>query len=138
MSGTRALLIALVVTAAGVTGFTAPAAADARMSYYCNDEGMWSPVAWIPIHRSATVWSADCHMGVGANSNAVRALQRTLQYCYRIALTIDGDFGGNTRKALMRAQAVEGIPADGEYGPQTRRAIKHYPVKTSGDCNRVP
>lgn len=137
MSRTRALLLALTVTAAGITGLAAPATADTRASYYCNDEGQWSTTAWIPIYRSPTVWSAECSMGVGAHSNAVRALQRTLNYCYNLGLVVDGDFGSMTHKALMEVQAREGIPADGEYGPQTRRAIKHYPIKGKY-CNRVP
>ncbi|WP_137993623.1 peptidoglycan-binding domain-containing protein [Streptomyces vilmorinianum] len=64
-------------------------------------------------------------------------LQETLNMCYGEKLVVDRDFGPATRAALIRAQPKAGTPADGEYGPNTRKAIKHKPVSGS-TCVRVP
>lgn len=59
--------------------------------------------------------------------NAVRALQASLKYCNRErGVTIDGWFGPETRKALIRVQGAKGISTDGWYGNETRDAISHW------------
>jgi hypothetical protein len=65
----------------------------------------------------------DCTMGRGSQSNAVRALQYNLNFCYDAGLTVDGEFGSRTERALKAAQRKDGTDDDGVYGPNTRRAM---------------
>jgi Putative peptidoglycan binding domain len=55
--------------------------------------------------------------------NSVITLQRTLNYCYRTSLVVDGIYGPKTRAAVMRVQKLHRITVDGVYGPQTRSAM---------------
>jgi murein L,D-transpeptidase YcbB/YkuD len=56
-------------------------------------------------------------------NSPVMTLQRTLNYCYRTKLVIDGIYGPLTRAAVMRVQRLHRITVDGVYGPQTRSAM---------------
>jgi hypothetical protein len=71
----------------------------------------------------ASTGSLDCVMGQGAVSSGVRVLQYTLNQCYFENLEEDGNFGAQTRSALIRAQDEAGATPDGVYGPETRRKI---------------
>lgn len=85
-------------------------------------------LVYIPSTGS-TEASTTCNMGQGAQSNAVKTLQRSLHNCYYENLSIDGIFGPSTKAALKRAQAAEeldGSQVDGVYGPVTRDHIEHY------------
>jgi murein L,D-transpeptidase YcbB/YkuD len=60
-------------------------------------------------------------------------LQLTLNQCYGQSLTLDGDYGAKTAKAVKAAQAgVPGLAHDGVYGPRTRSALKWYTQHTTG------
>jgi peptidoglycan hydrolase-like protein with peptidoglycan-binding domain len=73
----------------------------------------------------STASSTTCYMAQGANSNAVKRLQTTLNRCYGQSLVVDGDFGSRTKAALKVAQGWNWLlTADGEYGPKTRDGIK--------------
>ncbi|CRK56501.1 hypothetical protein [Alloactinosynnema sp. L-07] len=63
----------------------------------------------------------------GDNNNAVRALQYQLNVKRNAGLTVDGDFGGGTRAAVVSFQQHAGIEANGIVGPITwRNLIWHY------------
>ena len=101
----------------------------------CNGVRNWFSAAvpdWTP---SGTV---DCNMVRGTNSEAVRQLQRSMNICYHEQLKEDGDFGGLTQQALIRTQRTAGTPADGQYGPNTRKAMRHESNEVPRTCTRVP
>jgi cell wall-associated NlpC family hydrolase len=53
----------------------------------------------------------------GTTGDEVRAVQRAL------GITADGDFGPNTRRAVLDFQARSGLVVDGIVGPATKRAL---------------
>ena len=53
----------------------------------------------------------------GNTGDDVRAVQRAL------GITADGDFGPNTRRAVLDFQARSGLVVDGIVGPATKRAL---------------
>lgn len=91
--------------------------------------------AWVPMHRASN--SVTCYMARGAHSPAVQKLQHSMNLCYGENLDEDSDFGQLTEAALKRTQSKAGTTADGEYGPNTRKAMKHQPIN-GGACIRVP
>jgi peptidoglycan hydrolase-like protein with peptidoglycan-binding domain len=91
--------------------------------------------AWVPEYLPTN--TVNCFMGQGDSGAGVQKLQHTMNLCYGEHLVEDGSFGPLTRAALIRTQQKSGTPADGEYGPNTRRAIRHQPIN-GGPCIRVP
>ena len=77
-------------------------------------------------------------MGIGADSNAVGTLQRTMNVCYGEHLTVDNYFGPATQAALKRTQTKARTVADGVYGPNTRKAMLHQSDEVPNKCVRVP
>ncbi|WP_406069248.1 peptidoglycan-binding protein [Micromonospora sp. NBC_01638] len=68
-----------------------------------------------------------CYLKYGNSNSAVKVLQEALNNCYSQSLRLDGQYGTNTRNAVLYAQrqindtwAWANIAEDGEYGPQTR------------------
>ncbi|MEV4343614.1 peptidoglycan-binding domain-containing protein [Actinoplanes sp. NPDC049596] len=134
---------------AGIGGFqlvaAGPASADPLVSILANPVCTKSVTYQGALVPAASNGSVNCGMVRGANSDGVRRLQDTLNDCYKSALqavdvyplTIDGDFGGNTEKALKKVQSVAGTGADGMYGPLTRKAIKHVDPDYGDPCRRV-
>jgi hypothetical protein len=110
--------------AGGLLVFGAPAAHAALPTCYRTtnlDSGHIGPIE-VPS-AGTTPASTSCLMGRGANSNAVRRLQYTLNVCYGRGLSVDGAFGALTERALKYAQSREGVDNDGVYGPITRDAL---------------
>ena len=68
--------------------------------------------------------STDCTLARYNRGLAVTVLQEALVYCAGQNISIDGDFGTNTRNALLNVQGSAGIYADGLYGPDTRRVMR--------------
>ncbi|HZR43407.1 MAG TPA: peptidoglycan-binding domain-containing protein [Ktedonobacteraceae bacterium] len=64
----------------------------------------------------------NCIDGIGNQGAAVKELQMSLNFCRKEHLTVDGIYGTLTSNAMKRAQQALGVPQDGIYGPQTRRA----------------
>lgn len=62
-------------------------------------------------------------MKLGENSNRVRLLQGILNVLLGCGLSEDGDFGNNTRNAVIRYQQIMGIGADGIVGSQTANTL---------------
>ncbi|MBU2668353.1 peptidoglycan-binding protein [Actinoplanes bogorensis] len=78
---------------------------------------------YVPVTSSK---STNCILAKGNNSGAVTGLQSNLNICYKRNLAIDGDFGQNTKDALIYAQGVMKTDKDGVYGPDTRKKMKMY------------
>lgn len=62
---------------------------------------------------------------VGADGELVESLQRTLNARLKPSpeLGVDGDFGPNTERAVIKFQRQAGVEATGEVGPDTWRAL---------------
>ena len=60
------------------------------------------------------------------DSQAVVALQETLDGCYGQHLATDGDYGPLTQAAVEVAQRAAHVTADGVYGPVTRDHINWW------------
>ncbi len=59
----------------------------------------------------------------GSNGDAVKAVQHLLKNKFGFSLTIDGDFGPNTKSAVISFQNSKGLTADGIVGTQTWLAL---------------
>jgi peptidoglycan hydrolase-like protein with peptidoglycan-binding domain len=104
----------------------------------CNTVTNWASAA-VPSANG----NVNCNMVRGTNSPAVAQLQRSMNVCYlrpagRTLLVVDGDFGGNTRSALIFVQGQAGTAPDGEYGPNTRKAMRHESNEVPNTCVHVP
>ncbi|MFD7702816.1 peptidoglycan-binding protein [Streptomyces caelestis] len=78
--------------------------------------------AWIPYSNTL---GSQCTLRMNDQGGGVRALQRSLRYCYQQNIAVDGSFGPATFTALKNAQAkIGGLAVDGVYGYYTGRAIK--------------
>ena len=77
--------------------------------------------------------SVACDMREGeVDEDAVRAVQEALVTCNGQDLTVDGNFGPETRAALAQVQEQSGLPADGFYDPATRDAMQWPATSASG------
>jgi hypothetical protein len=101
----------------------------------CNGVRNWFNAAVPDVTSSGTV---DCNMVRGDVSGAVAQLQRSMNVCYHEHLVTDGSFGRLTFEALVRTQTTAGTPHDGQYGPNTRKAMRHESNDVPGTCTRVP
>lgn len=134
-----ALISGVVIAQAAVAG-PASAATPTCTKYVTYQSAL------LPAAPSGSV---TCNLARGTNSDAVARLQDTLNDCYASRfestspalwpLVIDGDFGGNTEKALKQVQAAVGIDDDGQYGPITRTHIQHTKAlyNASSPCKYV-
>jgi peptidoglycan hydrolase-like protein with peptidoglycan-binding domain len=91
-----------------------------------------SYVVHVPSAGSQT-GVTNCILKQGNHNEAVTVLQRGLKYCHGDNISIDGDYGPQTRGAVLALQKRAndafgaGIAEDGEYGPQTADWTK-FPV----------
>ena len=76
--------------------------------------------------------SSTCILEQGNSSNAVWALQNTLNSCYSAGLAWDGQFGPATYNALLKVQRAIGVTIDGVYGPNTRDKMRWW--GSQGGC----
>ncbi|NUO55051.1 MAG: peptidoglycan-binding protein [Hamadaea sp.] len=89
---------------------------------------------WVPATWGGDV-SCTLHEGI-LDNQAVSVLQGTLNYCYGMNLTVDGDFGPKTEAALMEVQRLYGLDDDGWYGVYTRDKISHEPYDYQAICRK--
>jgi peptidoglycan hydrolase-like protein with peptidoglycan-binding domain len=80
--------------------------------------------------------SVECGLSEGDDEEAVRALQEALVTCNGQHITVDGEYGPQTREAVARVQEANGLVVDGIYGPTTRDAML-WPASTSGTTTCV-
>lgn len=88
----------------------------------------------LPVHGPiAPFASAACQLAEGGDGGeeAVTLVQAALVACNGQAVTPDGAYGAETRRAVAAVQEAHGIGADGIYGPETR-AVMAWPL-ASGD-----
>jgi peptidoglycan hydrolase-like protein with peptidoglycan-binding domain len=83
--------------------------------------------------------TSRCIMGSGAMGASVSAMQRAIVDCNYLEISVDGDYGPATKKAVERVQRMYGLTDDGWYGPDTRGRMS-WPGynrsndRLSGDC----
>lgn len=146
----RRLIALMAATAIALLGgFVSPSAAQAAASPQCwHYSHLYNYTGWITeVPAVTSEGSTHCYMfrGMGLHNSAVMALQTTLNDCYLSRsgapyplLRVDGDFGGNTQRALKWAQGQSGAAPDGEYGPETRSKLNFTSHRGLGGCARVP
>jgi GH25 family lysozyme M1 (1,4-beta-N-acetylmuramidase) len=65
-----------------------------------------------------------CDLVVGHYGNRVRVLQKALNNALKLNLKVDGQFGSNTRSAVLKFQAsIPGMPITGKGDKATRAAL---------------
>jgi hypothetical protein len=73
--------------------------------------------------------TVNCILKKGAKNDAVKVLQRALVYCLGYNVSIDGEYGSQTKATVkawqhqMNGDYNAGLVEDGEYGPATRQWI---------------
>ncbi|MFF5405071.1 peptidoglycan-binding protein [Streptomyces misionensis] len=73
---------------------------------------------------AAPMPSHDGILRKGSTGNAVKTLQKNLGTVQKAGLTVDGQFGTATDKALRTFQAKHKLTVDGECGPHTAAVTK--------------
>jgi peptidoglycan hydrolase-like protein with peptidoglycan-binding domain len=73
---------------------------------------------------AAPMPSHDGILRKGSTGNAVRTLQKNLNTVQHAGLTVDGQFGAATDKAVRAFQSAHKLTVDGEYGPHTAAVMK--------------
>jgi hypothetical protein len=133
----RALSAAVAAIIATVAAVTAAAPAAQAAAPTCNRSGGWDIANGGRIYGPAYLpdsgqlpYQWACTLRYGAKGNAVLSLQDNINNCYfgllHYYIDSDSSFGNQTRTALTAIQRHHGIAADGVYGPQTARAIRHH------------
>lgn len=125
-------VLAAAVVGCGVMAVTA---APASAAPTCNSIAVYAGIMYVPGVNGSV--NSSCVMGIGANSGGVVILQTALRLCFGQSLSLDGDFGPQTRTALRNVQRSIGVADDGVYGPTTfgRMArTRGFPSAISGGC----
>ncbi|MFJ3309954.1 peptidoglycan-binding protein [Streptomyces sp. NPDC086549] len=73
---------------------------------------------------AAPLPSHDGILRLGSTGKAVKALQKNLDTVQHAGLTVDGQFGPATDKALRTFQSRNHLTVDGQYGPHTAALMK--------------
>lgn len=126
----RAGLAVLLAAAAVLTGVTAAEAAPVSIAaeVACDSYTHVSLGGGWYLHvpsRGGDSGNYNCVVVRGHNGWPTWVLQESLNACYQQGLKVDGDFGGNTERAVRNAQTrinqVWGnvISVDGRFGPRT-------------------
>ncbi|MEU7823091.1 peptidoglycan-binding domain-containing protein [Catellatospora sp. NPDC049133] len=137
--GARVLAVGAALAAAIAVSLAAAAPAQAATptcngtgAYYRNGGDTATFVATYTANGSET-WRCSMRYGLGTTgkfSYAVLQLQDSLNLCYGKVIGgrigADGEFGTQTKNALVKVQRALGITADGVYGPQTAAAMQHW------------
>lgn len=124
----KAVLAAVVLTA-GIS-ITTAAPASAALPTCTSWTTYYAPytTSYVIHVPSYGYWTGtvDCLLKYGNKNDAVTVLQRALRYCSGYNIAIDGDYGSQTKAAVLDLQRRmnsaygAGIAEDGIYGPQTR------------------
>ncbi|MGW2936093.1 peptidoglycan-binding domain-containing protein [Streptomyces sp. NPDC001156] len=94
------------------------------------------------IHKPSTTPESgnyNCVVARGDHNWAVRALQETLNTCYKQGIAEDSDFGPATEQAVKNAQTIingkfpsAGLSVDGRFGPLTSSWFSFKQFKADG------
>jgi peptidoglycan hydrolase-like protein with peptidoglycan-binding domain len=129
---------AMLVTASGITGISLPLAVPASAQSSCTGSSGYTDVkgfgVLVPTIGNNT-FRDNCELGLGNDSQAVVALQETLDGCYGQSLATDGIYRSQTQEAVEDAQQAVHITVDGVYGPQTRDHINWWDF--GGNCAKL-
>ncbi|MEU1214053.1 peptidoglycan-binding domain-containing protein [Streptomyces sp. NPDC005790] len=130
-------LLAGLVGGAAVGAPSAIAAADpacSRGATIYNKVTNPTSYKYIPYAASNT---SNCWLDRGMSNSAVTALQKNLNACYGYKLATDGVYGDLTESALITVQKRVGVTADGDYGRNTRSAMvwANYSLETGSRIN---
>lgn len=68
----------------------------------------------------------------GTSGTDVKALQDALNQLGYNSGDVDGNYGPATAQAVRRFQSAMGLPADGDFGPQTKEKMRLKGYKTGG------
>ena len=95
-----------------------------------------APSTPAPAPKPATpsVTPSEPILRVGSKGDAVRSLQTKLKAIINPNLVIDGDFGNNTKNAVINFQKKYGLTPDGIYGPKSAAKMK----EVYGSFNQAP
>src|SRR5262245_58248653 len=91
-------VVALVLAAGGFAAAAPTTAVAAASASICTSNVKATGVSglWLEVPGTSS-GSSTCFLEQGDNSEAVRALQYSMNRCYGKSLTLDGDFGPATR-----------------------------------------
>lgn len=92
----------------------------------------------VPADSTLGSVTVDCRVGEGSDDEAVVIVQDALSRCNGRAVSVDGDYGPETRGAVADLQAASGLAADGVVGPATRRAMQWPVTSPSGGSDCLP
>lgn len=127
------LVAAGVVTVAATT---ASAATPQTANVVCSTTVVLPAQDGFTVSLPATSsHSTDCFLTVGDVSSAVGDLQAALRICNGQPITVDNDYGNQTKAAVEAVQRAHGITVDGIYGNQTR-GVMSWPDNNSTKCTR--
>jgi hypothetical protein len=125
----KAGLAVLLAAAAMLTGVAAaeaaPAPVTAAAEVACDSYTHVSVGGGWYLHvpsKGGDSWNFNCVVVRGHKGWPVVVLQESLNACYGQGLAVDGDFGGNTERAVKNAQRAINRPevsVDGRFGPKT-------------------
>jgi putative peptidoglycan binding protein len=135
--------MAVVAAASGITWVTLASATPASAAVSCTGTSLVVDRGGLFEVRVPTVGNGtgnvNCQLGLGNDNVAVGRLQIALNQCNFRAfhppyplLAVDNNYGSLTQRAVERTQAYWGVPVDGIYGPQTRRAMVWPAAGTNG------
>lgn len=144
--GGLAVAVPATASAAPAVSVTQQATALVALAHCTASKSVSSGSATTVQPYYGPTGSRNCQLTEADNNAGVRTLQAAINACYGTKLTVDGDFGPNTRAALKSVQAAENraganprLTVDGLYGPNTRTAMK-WPVNVDGrpvGCSRL-
>ncbi|HVQ94343.1 MAG TPA: peptidoglycan-binding domain-containing protein [Mycobacteriales bacterium] len=124
----KGAVAALLLSAGLGVGTAAPASAATPQ---CTSwTTYWAPFSTTTVTHVPTAGyqtgNQNCELKIGAHNDAVTVLQRGLKYCHGYNIGVDGEYGPQTRGAVLDLQQWAngafnaGLEEDGEWGPHTR------------------
>lgn len=87
---------------------------NVQSSYGLPSDGIVAESTWKVLIKTVSQGSTGDH---------VRAVQHLLKNKFGFNIAIDGDFGTNTKSAIVNFQTSKGLTVDGIVGPQTWLAL---------------
>ena len=73
------------------------------------------------------------YLSKGDKGQAVKTLQKNLNYVYNSNLTVDGEFGDKTLAAVKQFQKAAGLEVDGMYGQKSKVRLESLVAQKTAD-----